>query len=148
MEAGYSEQHTGLDPETVTLIIKGLKEIDTERAGILSKVISKWKLPFVIPFDLEVPKDMQEQLRVNLPLLDRQIYRLDMMIRKYYKDKYPSKQNSKSMQPTVSKVSLINEKANMPDLSKFICSILKKAHFLSNKRRGSKAALLFYKAKA
>lgn len=139
----HFEQHTGLDPETVRLIMKGLKEIDTERAEILSKVISKWKLPLTIPLDLEVPKDMQEQLRVNLPLLDRQVYRLDMMIRKYYKDKYPRKQNLKSIQSTVSKVPLTNEKANVPDLSKFDMKYIEK-RLKSFQINGEEAKQLYY----
>lgn len=92
----HFEQHTGLSPEMVTLIMKGLKEIDLERSDILSKVISKWTLPFNIPQNIEVPKDMAEQLRVNLPLLDRQIYRLDIIIRKYQRDKHQVKQNIKT----------------------------------------------------
>lgn len=113
----HFEQHTGLDSETVRLIMKGLKEIDVERADILSKVISKWTLPFVIPLDIEVPKDMLEQLRVNLPLLDRQVYRLDMLIRKYYRDKYPNKQNIKKTQPYISKSLIKTEISQIPDLS-------------------------------
>jgi hypothetical protein len=85
---------------------------------ILSKVISKWTLPFVIPLDIEVPKDMLEQLKVNLPLLDRQVYRLDMLIRKYYRDKYPNKQNIKKTQPYISKSLIKTEISQTPDLSK------------------------------
>jgi hypothetical protein len=114
----HFEQHTGLDSETVRLIMKGIKEIDTEREDILSKVISKWTLPFVIPLDIEVPKDMLEQLKVNLPLLDRQVYRLDMLIRKYYRDKYPNKQNIKKTQPYISKSLIKAEISQIPDLSK------------------------------
>jgi hypothetical protein len=114
----HFEQHTGLDPETVRLVMKGFKEIDTERAEILSKVISKWTLPFVIPLDLSVPKDMQEQLRVNLPLLNRQLYRLDMMIRQYYSDKSPVKHSSKKTQQAPRKTLVTTANTNTPDLSK------------------------------
>ncbi|MHB1417990.1 MAG: hypothetical protein ACYCX4_00140 [Bacillota bacterium] len=72
----HFEQHTGLSPEMVRLIIKGLKQIDLERVEILSKVIRKWQLPLIIPKDFKIPNDMVEQLRVKLPLLDRQIARL------------------------------------------------------------------------
>jgi hypothetical protein len=73
-------QHTGLDPEIVRLIRKGLAKIDLERDEILSKVIEGWKLSFKIPPFLEVPVDISEQLNVKLPLLDRQINRLQKMI--------------------------------------------------------------------
>jgi hypothetical protein len=114
----HFEQHTGLDAETVRLVMKGFKEIDTERAEILSKVISKWTLPFVIPLDLAVPKDMQEQLRVNLPLLNRQLYRLDMMIRQYYSDKSPVKHSSKKTLQAPRKTLVTTVNTNVPDLSK------------------------------
>lgn len=73
-------QHTGLDPEIVRLIRKGLAKIDLERDEILSKVIEGWKLPFKIPLFIEIPADISEQLNVDLPLLDRQINRLQKMI--------------------------------------------------------------------
>jgi hypothetical protein len=84
-------QHTGLSPEIVRLIMKGLKEIDLEREEILSKMISGWSLSIFIPSDLEVPKDIQEQLQVKLPLLDRQESRLWNIVKKYYSDKQPVK---------------------------------------------------------
>lgn len=113
----HFEQHTGLDSETVRLIMKGLREIDTERADILSKVISKWTLPFVIPLDLEIPKDMTEQLRVNLPLLDRQVYRLDMKIRQHNQDKYPNKKAHKKTLPAARKNLAAAQTTSAPDLS-------------------------------
>lgn len=79
----HFEQHTGLSPEMVRLISKGLESIDLERDEILSKVIDNWSMPMVIPLDLEVPKDMTEQLRVKLPLLDRQLIRLQIMIKQH-----------------------------------------------------------------
>lgn len=139
----HFEQHIGLEPETVRLIMKGIKEIDTERADILSKVILKWKLPFTIPLDLEVPRNMQEQLRVNLPLLDRQLVRLDMMIRKYYSDKYPNKQSSKKMQPAAHKTLAPVKVENAPDLSRVnIKSILDKLK--SVQINGEEAKQLYY----
>jgi hypothetical protein len=76
----HLQQHTGLSPEIVRLITKGLKKIDLERDEILTKIKDNWKLAFDIPTDFEIPKDMQEQLRVNLPLLDRQVERLKSSI--------------------------------------------------------------------
>lgn len=73
-------QHTGLDPEIVRLIRKGLTVIDLERDEILSKVIEGWELPLKIPPSLQIPVDISEQLNVKLPLLDRQINKLRKMI--------------------------------------------------------------------
>jgi hypothetical protein len=129
--------------------MKGLKEIDIERADILSKVISKWTLPFVIPLDIEVPKDMLEQLRVNLPLLDRQVYRLDMMIRQYHKDKYPNKTNAKKVQPFIQKSLVTNVTAAAPDLSKVdIKYILGKLKFFQISGEEAKQLYYFIKQKS
>lgn len=73
-------QHTGLDPEIVRLIRKGLAKIDLERDEILSKVIEGWKLPFGIPPSIEVPADISGQLNAKLPLLERQVNRMQKMI--------------------------------------------------------------------
>jgi hypothetical protein len=113
----HFQEHTGLDPETVRLVMKGIKEIDTEREDILSKVISGWTLPFVIPLDLEVPKDMQEQLRVNLPLLDRQVYRLDILIRQHKQSSYKGKNSSFRPLPIAKKSYMTTETAAEPDIS-------------------------------
>lgn len=77
----HFEQHTGLSPDMVRAITKGLEEIDLERDEILSKVIRKWELPFRIPTTIEIPNDMIEQLRVDLPLLERQVKRIEDLIR-------------------------------------------------------------------
>lgn len=112
----HFQEHTGLDPETVRLVMKGIKEIDTEREDILSKVISGWTLPFVIPLDLEMPKDIQEQLKVNLPLLDRQVYRLSMMIRRHNQSNYRGKSSGFRPQPSAGK-SYITTEIAVPDIS-------------------------------
>lgn len=73
-------QHTGLDPEIVRLIRRGLAKIDLERDEILSKVIEGWKLKFSIPKTLKIPADILIQLNAGLPLLDRQIKKLLRMM--------------------------------------------------------------------
>lgn len=80
----HFKEHTGLEPEMVRLVVKGLKEIDLERDEILSKVIDNWELPLNIPAGVEIPDDISEQLRVKLPLLDRQIKQLEKIISKYF----------------------------------------------------------------
>lgn len=80
----HFQEHTGLEPEMVRLVTKGLKEIDLERDEILSKIIEKWELPLNIPAGVEIPEDISEQLRVKLPLLDRQIEKLEKLITKYF----------------------------------------------------------------
>lgn len=92
----HFEQHTGLSPELVREIMKGLKEIDLERDEILTKVIDNWILPFDIPRNVQIPRDMVEQLRVNIPLLDRQIARLRSLITKSIKSKLKLTSNKKS----------------------------------------------------
>lgn len=76
----HFSQHTGLDSEIVRLIRKGLAKIDLERDEILTKVLAGWELPIKIPRSIEIPVDISAQLNVNLPLLDRQVNRLQKMI--------------------------------------------------------------------
>ena len=79
----HFEHHTGFTQELVRLITKGIKEINLERDEILSKVIRRWAFPFNIPTTMDIPRDMKEQLRVKLPLLDRQVTRLIDLINTY-----------------------------------------------------------------
>lgn len=79
----HFEHHTGFSPELVRLITKGIKEINLERDEILSKVIRRWAFPFNIPITMDIPRDMKDQLRVKLPLLDRQVTRLIDLINTY-----------------------------------------------------------------
>lgn len=75
----HLEQHLGLEAKLVVAITKELEVIDLERDEILTKVKSGYEAP-KIPDNLEVPKDMVEQLRVGLPLLRRQDIRLNHLI--------------------------------------------------------------------
>jgi hypothetical protein len=79
----HLKQHTGLSPDMVRLITKGLKEIDLERDEILTKVIDGWEFPNKIPKDLDIPHDINNQISVGLPLLDRQLVRLNKLIAQY-----------------------------------------------------------------
>jgi len=89
----HFEHHTGLSPEMVRLITKGIKEINLERAEILIKVINKWSFGISIPEEVKIPKDMQEQLRINLPLLDRQVKRLIYLINDYNRQQIQNRNN-------------------------------------------------------
>lgn len=80
----HFKEHTGLEPEMVRLVVKGLKEIDLERDEILSKIIDNWELPLNIPLGVEIAEDIYEQLRVKLPLLDRQVKQLEKLITKHF----------------------------------------------------------------
>jgi hypothetical protein len=141
-------QHTGLSPEIVRLIMKGLKEIDLEREEILSKVISGWSLSIFIPSELEVPKDIQEQLQVNLPLLDRQESRLWNLVKKYYSDKQPVKKRKEISvkSKTAQAFNKNTKKAEMPvvpDISNVQPSILYEK-IKSLNITGEEAEQLFY----
>lgn len=135
----HFEQHTELDPETVRLIMKGFKVIDTEREEILFKIISKWTMPFSIPLGLQIPKDMQDQLKVSLPLLDRQVKRLYLMVKQYNNNKYTNKIYSKTIQPNIIKSPLANETAAAADISKidiqYVMTKLKSIQITSEEAR-------------
>ncbi|MGB4589452.1 MAG: hypothetical protein WBI17_09520 [Clostridiaceae bacterium] len=76
----HLQDHTGLSPELVKSISKGLEIIDLEKDEILTKVIDGWVLPFEIPSRLEITPDIINQLVIGLPLLERQVARLRKLI--------------------------------------------------------------------
>jgi len=76
----HLQDHTGLSPELVKSISKGLEIIDLEKDEILTKVIDEWTIPFEITPKLEIPSDIINQLVIGLPLLDRQVARLRKLI--------------------------------------------------------------------
>jgi len=84
--AVHFEQHTGLSPDIISLIIKGQKEIDLEKDEILTKVKNGWKIPFLIPMGFNIPSDMEDQINVRLPLLERQEKRLLVLLNKYQEE--------------------------------------------------------------
>lgn len=69
-------QYTDLDAKTVSEVVRGISKIDLERDEILEKVLSGWENKFKFENDFDIPFDMKEQLRVGLPLLNRQVRRL------------------------------------------------------------------------
>lgn len=85
--AVHFQEHTGIEPETARRVLKELKKIDLEKDEILAKMIMKWHLTFELPEQMEVPEDMRAQLRVGLPLLDRQEKRLYPLIKAYERQK-------------------------------------------------------------
>jgi hypothetical protein len=90
----HLELHTGIDAETVKAIRKSWDAIDLELDEILVKIRTKWSLEgnkIYIPDDLTLPKDIQEHLDLQLPLLERQITRLLRLIKEYHEEKLREK---------------------------------------------------------
>lgn len=76
----HLQQYTGIDSKTVHAVVKGISKIDLERDEILRKVGHNWKMEFEIQDANIIPKDMALQIKVGLPLLDRQINRLKKIL--------------------------------------------------------------------
>lgn len=76
----HFEEHMQIPAQAVRDLIKGFQKIDYELDELLSKYRDGWKLGIVIPEDFEVPTDIKAHLDVSLPLLDRQINRLQERI--------------------------------------------------------------------
>ncbi|MBE1445132.1 hypothetical protein [Paenibacillus sp. OAS669] len=75
----HLQLHTGIDAKIVTEILKGFDAIDFELDELLAKVENGWtieqeRLPDLQ--ELELPKDIQTHLELELPLLARQVARL------------------------------------------------------------------------
>lgn len=84
----HFEEHVGIPPQLVKEIIKGIEVIDYERDEILVKINQNWNLideGIVIPEEFDIPKDIEQHLEYNVPLLDRQITRLKTIITEYNK---------------------------------------------------------------
>jgi len=79
--------YTKLDANTIALLKRGMERIDLERDEILRKIESGWRLPFHVPDNIEIPLDIQDHLVLNVPLLDRQVARLQMFINNYLHEK-------------------------------------------------------------
>lgn len=74
----HFQQHTMISPDDVKEIFKNFKIIDLEKTELLNKIIEHkdYNIDKKINKGFQVPKDMEMQIKVKLPLLDRQIKRL------------------------------------------------------------------------
>jgi len=74
----------GISAQAVRDIKKGFQKIDYERDELLFKIKTGWQLDIKIPESFEVPKDIKQHLGLGLPLLDRQIRRLQEQLSRHY----------------------------------------------------------------
>jgi hypothetical protein len=76
----HFEEHTGIPSHLVNEIVKGIERIDFELDEVLLKISRCWSLKdegiYEIPKSVEIPDDIQQHLKFNIPLLDRQVRRL------------------------------------------------------------------------
>ncbi|SHG05838.1 DUF3895 domain-containing protein [Ornithinibacillus halophilus] len=88
----HFEEHVGLPPHLALEIKKGLEKIDYEMDEILIKVDEEWTLATVgiadLPSEIDVPNDIQQQLDLELPLLDRQVRRLRDLLAEWREKRY------------------------------------------------------------
>ncbi|GIN86122.1 hypothetical protein J6TS2_25080 [Heyndrickxia sporothermodurans] len=80
----HFEFHTGIPSSIVKDIIKGFERIDCELDEILYKIEYGWDDSSLIKakeYKIDIPEDIQEHLHLKLPLLDKQLHRLDRLIR-------------------------------------------------------------------
>ncbi|MGG4488137.1 hypothetical protein [Metabacillus idriensis] len=81
----HFEFHTGIPASVVKDIIKGFTQIDFELDELLYKVMNGWDqkiLSEAKAMNLDFPEEVQDLLDLDLPLLNRQINRLNRMILK------------------------------------------------------------------
>ncbi|GIP34723.1 hypothetical protein [Paenibacillus sp. J2TS4] len=86
----HLEEHTLIDAKIVSQIVKGFDALDEEQFEVLIKFRDGWELSdyFSLPFPegFTLSKDMASHLQVQLPLLDRQLVRLQESLRKFRED--------------------------------------------------------------
>lgn len=84
----HFEEHMGLPANVVTEIRKQFMSIDYELDELLEKIennVNHENLFLNWPEDLPIPKDIQEHLDANVPLLERQINRLQKLKSDYFR---------------------------------------------------------------
>lgn len=80
----HFEFHTNIPVSIVRDIIKGFEKIDYELDEILYKVENGWDSSIVnkaLKSEIELPIDIQKHLELSLPLLDKQINKIEKIIR-------------------------------------------------------------------
>jgi hypothetical protein len=80
----HFEFHTGIPSTIVKDIIKGFEQLDYELDEILYKLDYGWDSSILTKMSnlkISIPLDIQEQLNLELPLLDKQLYRLQKLVR-------------------------------------------------------------------
>lgn len=80
----HLQDHLKIDAKTVHMIQKGFDVLDRELNEILKKYQDSWKLEdhVITPFPegFQMPEDMREHLLLYLPLLDRQVMKLQKLL--------------------------------------------------------------------
>lgn len=85
----HFEEHTGIPPQIVKYIIRGLEQIDYEMDEILLKIDSGWNIHTNhpnLPVDLVLPDDIKQYIELGLPLLEKHDKRLRKLIADYNDD--------------------------------------------------------------
>ncbi|MGM0806839.1 MAG: hypothetical protein ACQET8_19000 [Bacillota bacterium] len=75
----HFEEHTGIPPNLIKVIVNGFNFIDYELDELLYKIDTGWQLQNELPFipeDHPFPKDMQLHVDANVPLLNKQVKRV------------------------------------------------------------------------
>ncbi|TKD71334.1 DUF3895 domain-containing protein [Pseudalkalibacillus hwajinpoensis] len=89
----HFEEHTDMSSTIVKEVMKGFNTIDYELDELLVKQ-TKGKSSYEIPPGMNIPKDINDHLELDLPLLDRQERRLNEALRAYREDREAAKRGS------------------------------------------------------
>ncbi|ALC89252.1 hypothetical protein AM500_05230 [Bacillus sp. FJAT-18017] len=81
----HFEQHTGFPPHIAKDVVKGLQEVDLEMDEVLSKWENGWKPSFDLVYTELLPREIQRQLSLGLPLTNRQEEKAKDIIREFIK---------------------------------------------------------------
>lgn len=76
-------EHTGIPSDIVKAVLEGMRGVDYELDELLIKIRDNWTaaeaVP-LIPHDLELPSEIGEQMKLGLPLLDKQVRKISRLI--------------------------------------------------------------------
>lgn len=95
------ETFTGMPPSVALEVFKGNQTIELELDEILSKFQTGWDISdyLVIPNEVKFPDEFLTPISLGIPLIDRQVKRLENAIRKYLweKSKKEAEERQKSL---------------------------------------------------
>ncbi|WP_374724220.1 DUF3895 domain-containing protein [Calidifontibacillus erzurumensis] len=125
----HFEQHTNIPPNIVKEIIDGFNRIDYELDEILTKIQNGWKLEkFIkeIPEDIQIPFDIKKHLDAQVPLLDRQLHRLNVLINQHSMNNVTRRENKLlPVEPIIISKPIDNAEEKQYDIFDFTDPIMK-----------------------
>jgi hypothetical protein len=127
----HFEVHTGIPANLAKAVKDGIDAIDFELDEILQKIDSGWNISVEgiheIPQEIEIPNDIKEHFENDVPLLDRQVFRLKEKIYEHKRQQEWQQRQNKiaEMRQIPTKTKVINHRQNTTAVKNEVYSVVK-----------------------